>query len=278
SLCRSPEGPHSPSAAPGRPGSTGCASPRDSQRSAVPALLGLDVPDPPGQSPTTSCWTSTWGARSPTSGLTGGSPPTSPCSTVNSSLFSPLLGRFVLVQLRRAVVDSRQRGILVMCLQHSRARLSPDEQLTAEKSFALYCKPVELYNIIQRRAVKNPLFIQRSLLYKIQARRKKRIQLTISLSGSTNTQAQNIFPLYVLLARPTSNLTLEGHSPIYRFSRICSLTSFSEFENKDRTEATFIIPDLKTLSTSRACNLNIIFISCGTVCILREYLFFLLIR
>jgi hypothetical protein len=42
-----------------------------------------------------------------------------------------------------------------MCLQHSRARLSPDEQLAAEKSFALYCKPVELYNIIQRRAVKN---------------------------------------------------------------------------------------------------------------------------
>ncbi|CAL4931057.1 unnamed protein product [Urochloa decumbens] len=152
-----------------------------------------------------------------------------------------------------------------MCLQHSRARLSPDEQLAAEKSFALYCKPVELYNIIQRRAVKNPLFVQRSLLYKIQARRKKRIQLTISLSGCTNTQAQNIFPLYVLLARPTSNITLEGHSPIYRFSRICSLTSFSEFGNKDKTEATFIIPDLKTLSTSRACNLNIIFISCGQV-------------
>jgi len=103
-------------------------------------------------------------------------------------------------------------GTLVMCLQHLRARLSPDEQLAAEKSFALYCKPVELYNIIQRRAVKNvnfilqqesclnivhilflqvivmckcwdtndvryiwqPAFIQRSLLYKIQARRKKR--------------------------------------------------------------------------------------------------------
>ncbi|KAG2535180.1 hypothetical protein PVAP13_9NG098300 [Panicum virgatum] len=152
-----------------------------------------------------------------------------------------------------------------MCLQHLRARLSPDEQLAAEKSFALYCKPVELYNIIQRRAVKNPAFIQRSLLYKIQARRKKRIQITISLSGSTNTHAQNIFPLYVLLTRPTSNITLEGHSPIYRFSRVCLLTSFSEFGNKDKTEATFIIPDLKTLSTSRACNLSIILISCGQI-------------
>jgi hypothetical protein len=41
-----------------------------------------------------------------------------------------------------------------------------------------------------------------------------RIQITISLSGSTNTklQAQNIFPFYVLLARPTSNISLEGVS------------------------------------------------------------------
>jgi len=54
--------------------------------------------------------------------------------------------------------------------------LPPDKQLAAEKSFALYCKPVELYNIIQRRAIKNPPFVQRSLLYKIQARRKKRLQ------------------------------------------------------------------------------------------------------
>ncbi|KAJ1289191.1 hypothetical protein BS78_02G145600 [Paspalum vaginatum] len=151
--------------------------------------------------------------------------------------------------------------------QQPRTALSPEEKLAAEKDLALYCKPVELYNIIQRRAIKNPPFIQRCLLYNIHARRKKRIQITISLSGSTNTelQARNIFPLYVLLARPTSNVSLEGHSPIYRFSRVCLLTSFCEFGNKDNTEATFIIPDVKNLSTSRACNLDIMFISCGQV-------------
>ena len=128
---------------------------------------------------------------------------------------------------------------------------------------------------------------------------QRRIQITISLSGRTNTelQAQNIFPLYVMLARPTSNVSLEGvslalsvcenewwafmsvfkmisiliydpilqHSPIYRFSRVCLLTSFSEFGNKDNSEATFIIPDVKNLSTSPSCNLDIILISCGTV-------------
>ncbi|XBI86145.1 hypothetical protein VPH35_094156 [Triticum aestivum] len=147
--------------------------------------------------------------------------------------------------------------------QQLRARLSPDEQLAAEESFALYCKPVELYNIIQRRAIRNPAFMQRCLHYKIHASQKKRIQITVSLSRSTNTELpeQNIFPLYVLLATPTSNISLEGHSTIYRFSRACLLTAFSEFGNKGRTKATFIIPDIKNISTSRACNLDIILIS-----------------
>uniref|UniRef100_A0A0D9XCA9 Uncharacterized protein n=1 Tax=Leersia perrieri TaxID=77586 RepID=A0A0D9XCA9_9ORYZ len=152
-----------------------------------------------------------------------------------------------------------------MCRHQPRARLSPDEKLAAEESFALYCKPVELYNIIQRRSIKNPAFLQRCLLYKIHARRKKRSLITISLSGGTNKEqrAQNIFPLYVLLARPTNNISLEGHSPIYRFSRACLLSSFHEFGNKDCTEATFVIPDVKNLTTTRACSLDIILISCG---------------
>ncbi|KAM0931591.1 hypothetical protein ACQ4PT_000244 [Festuca glaucescens] len=151
-----------------------------------------------------------------------------------------------------------------MCRQQLRSRLSPDEQLAAEESFALYCKPVELYNIIQRRSIKNPSFLQRCLHYKIHASRKKRIQITVSLSRGANTEwpEQNAFPLYVLLATPTTNISLEGHSPIYRFSRACLLTSFSESGNEDHTKATFTIPDVKNLTTSRACNLNIILISC----------------
>ena len=39
--------------------------------------------------------------------------------------------------------------------QRPRTGLSPDEKLAAEKDLAQYCKPVELYNIIQRRAIKN---------------------------------------------------------------------------------------------------------------------------
>ncbi|VAH24140.1 unnamed protein product [Triticum turgidum subsp. durum] len=150
-----------------------------------------------------------------------------------------------------------------MCRQPSTLELSPDEQLAAEETFKLYCKPVELCNVIQKRALDNPAFLQRCLHYMIQANRKKRIQLTVSLSRGTNTD-HNIFPLYVLLATPTSDsIPLEGHSPIYRFSRACLLTSFTEFASKDHNKATFTIPDVKNIAaTSRACNLSIILIRC----------------
>nr|CAB3493213.1 unnamed protein product [Digitaria exilis] len=85
-------------------------------------------------------------------------------------------------------------GTLVMCLRHSRPHLSPDEQLAAEKDFGLYCKPVEMYNIIQRRTIKNvnfilqlqPTFIQRSLIYKIQSRRKKEVWQVGHVIGGGN--------------------------------------------------------------------------------------------
>ncbi|XP_047054835.1 polycomb group protein EMF2B-like isoform X2 [Lolium rigidum] len=151
------------------------------------------------------------------------------------------------------------------CGQQSRAQLSPDEELTHEECLALYDKPVMLYNIIQQRAIKNPSSLQRCLCYKIEAKRKKRIQISVSISGSANTElpAHGIFPLHVLFARATTNDSLNGHSPVYQFSWASLLTSFSESGNSDHTKATFTIPDLKSFATLQVCNLNIILISCG---------------
>ena len=42
-----------------------------------------------------------------------------------------------------------------MCRQDSRVRLSAEEEMEAEESLSIYCKPVELYNILQRRAIRN---------------------------------------------------------------------------------------------------------------------------
>lgn len=46
-----------------------------------------------------------------------------------------------------------------MCHEdHPRVHLSEEEKMAAEESLEAYCKPVEFYNIIQRRAIKKVLF------------------------------------------------------------------------------------------------------------------------
>lgn len=42
-----------------------------------------------------------------------------------------------------------------MCHQESKVHLSSEEAIAAEESLSVYCKPVELYNILQRRALRN---------------------------------------------------------------------------------------------------------------------------
>ncbi|KAJ6841178.1 polycomb group protein EMBRYONIC FLOWER 2 isoform X7 [Iris pallida] len=154
-----------------------------------------------------------------------------------------------------------------MCRHQSRASLSPEEALAAEESLSVYCKPVELYNILQRRAIQNPSFLQRCLLYKIEAKRKQRIQVTVSLSGNANAEVQmpkNMFPLSVILARPVADMAATEHSTVYRLCRACALNSFSESGMKDQMEANFIIPEMKRLpADAHISNLTIIFISSG---------------
>ena len=60
-----------------------------------------------------------------------------------------------------------------MCYQESQMYLSLEEAAVAEESFSVYCKHVEMYNIIHLRASKHPLFLQKSLSYKIQEKRQR---------------------------------------------------------------------------------------------------------
>ena len=45
-----------------------------------------------------------------------------------------------------------------MCNEDPRVHLSEEEKIAAEESLEAYCKPVEFYNIIQRRAIKKVCF------------------------------------------------------------------------------------------------------------------------
>lgn len=51
-----------------------------------------------------------------------------------------------------------------MCHEDSRVLMSEEEEIAAEESLVAYCKPVELYNILQRRAIRN-VCLSLSLVY-----------------------------------------------------------------------------------------------------------------
>ncbi|KAF9689132.1 hypothetical protein SADUNF_Sadunf01G0059800 [Salix dunnii] len=109
--------------------------------------------------------------------------------------------------------------------------LTADEEIAAEESLSIYCKPVELYNILQRRSIVNPSFLQRCLLYKIQAKNKRRIQMTISMLVTLNgvVRSHNIFPLYVLLARLVSDIgVLEVRMHLFLFPSQMTYTMLLE--------------------------------------------------
>ncbi|KAL2549999.1 Polycomb group protein EMBRYONIC FLOWER 2 [Forsythia ovata] len=153
-----------------------------------------------------------------------------------------------------------------MCRDDPCAHLSLEEQIAAEESLSIYCKPVELYNILQRRAVRNPSFLQRCLRYKIQAKHKKRIKVTISLPATVNDglQIQSLFPLCILLARPVYGPAVVEHSEVYRFKRACLLTTSTGAEGAIQDQATFILPEINKLSAEvKPGSLSILFVSCA---------------
>ncbi|XP_010275448.1 PREDICTED: polycomb group protein EMBRYONIC FLOWER 2 isoform X2 [Nelumbo nucifera] len=161
---------------------------------------------------------------------------------------------------------SHSRPVDQMCRQDSRVHLSAEEAIAAEESLSIYCKPVELYNILQRRALRNPSFLQRCLHYKIQAKRKRRIQMTVSLSGAVNdgVQAHNLLPLYIILARPISDIAAAGNSAVFCLARTCLIVASSEFEGRSQTEANFVLPEIHRLSANeKASILTVLLVSCG---------------
>lgn len=154
-----------------------------------------------------------------------------------------------------------------MCRQEPRVLLSQEEQTAAEESLSVYCKPVELYNILQRRAIKNPSFLQRSLHYKIQEKHKRRVQISISINGALGDglQTQNLFPLYILLARPFSTPNGE-RSSVYHFKRACKLTAFNGAQPKNSTLAKFILPEINKLLTDvKSGSLAMLLVSCADI-------------
>ncbi|XP_011022372.1 PREDICTED: polycomb group protein EMBRYONIC FLOWER 2-like isoform X5 [Populus euphratica] len=144
-----------------------------------------------------------------------------------------------------------------MCREEGRGggggglHLTEEEEIAAEESLSMYCKPVELYNILQRRAIGNPSYLQRCLRYKIQVKNKRRIQMTISMPVTLNgsVQSDNLFPLYILLARLVSKIGVLEYSAVYHFSRPCVLTNFAGVEGSTQAQTNFVLPEMNKLAS-----------------------------
>ncbi|CAA6656495.1 unnamed protein product [Spirodela intermedia] len=166
----------------------------------------------------------------------------------------------------RETTCSRSRTADQMCRQNFRNNLSPEEALAAEESLSVYCKPVELYNILLRRALYNPLFLQRCLRYRIQARHKHRIRITASVSANMSDElhSHNLSPLYILLARPVTETSQAEHTAVYHLCRVCKLHVFNELGRSNQVEANFVVPEVRKLfADMRSRNLTIILVSHG---------------
>ncbi|KAJ4869146.1 Polycomb group protein EMBRYONIC FLOWER 2 [Raphanus sativus] len=135
--------------------------------------------------------------------------------------------------------------------------MSEEEKIAAEESLKAYGKTIELDNILQHRAKKNPLFLQRSLSYQIEAKHQRRIQMTVSLSDT-----QKLFPIYVLLARLVSPKPTAECSAVYKFSRACILTGVLGVDGVSQAQAKFLLPDMNELALeAKSGSLAILFIS-----------------
>ncbi|XP_021721764.1 polycomb group protein EMBRYONIC FLOWER 2-like isoform X2 [Chenopodium quinoa] len=149
------------------------------------------------------------------------------------------------------------------CRQDSRVHLSAEEEIAAEESLSAYCKPVELYNILQRRARRNPLFLQRSLHYKVQTRHHRRIQMTVSLSGALDDglQMRSLCPMHIILAKALSDTSDVEHSAVYRYTKARLLTS-PRTEGGNVARVKFILPEMnKLVREAKSGSLFILFVS-----------------
>ncbi|KAL8151299.1 hypothetical protein V2J09_021107 [Rumex salicifolius] len=133
--------------------------------------------------------------------------------------------------------------------QDTQVHLSAEEEIAAEQGLTAYCKPVEFYNILQLRANRNPLFLQRCLRYKIEAKHCKRLKVTISLSDISHDglPIQSLFPLHVMLARRVPDPLTTEYPAVFRYSKVHILRSSSMIERKT-SQTSFILPEMDRLA------------------------------
>ncbi|BBN11536.1 polycomb protein SUZ12 [Marchantia polymorpha subsp. ruderalis] len=171
------------------------------------------------------------------------------------------------MDLRRDIVIPRDLS------SRSRDHISTadDEDIAAEESLSHYCKPVELYNIIQKRLARQPLFLQRCLSYKISAAHQRSMKMTVAATGFSNSRGsawgtlakvsgkelgsndlvfgRQSYSVLVMVTSPVKDLTKEGQFA-YRLRKpkvlVVGQCSDTDVESS-QSSVTFILPETRKL-------------------------------
>ncbi|KAL2624470.1 hypothetical protein R1flu_008715 [Riccia fluitans] len=174
------------------------------------------------------------------------------------------------MDLREDIVIPRD---LSNCSKDHFSTFDDEENIAAEESLSDYCKPVELYNIIQKRLTRQPLFLQRCLSYKISATRQRSMRMTLTATGFSNSRGliwnaspkatgkglssgnfvtgQQTCYLLVMVTSPVKALTKEGQFA-YRLRKQKTLVlgqcANSEVESAPpQSSVSFILPETRKL-------------------------------
>ncbi|KAJ0043007.1 hypothetical protein Pint_17160 [Pistacia integerrima] len=126
--------------------------------------------------------------------------------------------------------SSYSRSTDQMCREDSRAHLTAEEEIAAEESLSIYCKPVEFYNILQRRAIGSVMLLISIISSKM-----------FELPNSRKAQKEYGFLICIYYSKIK-------YSAEYRFNRACILTNFTGVEGSTQVQANFILPDITKLA------------------------------
>ncbi|CAM9002494.1 unnamed protein product [Rhodiola kirilowii] len=138
-----------------------------------------------------------------------------------------------------------------MCHQNSCVHSPAEEASIAEDSLMIYCKPVELYNILHRRSLKNPSFLQRCLGYRRRGKSEKRLQMNISLpdAATEGMTAPNLSSFYLLVTKPESNTEQLGEQDSVSYF-LTRAYKFVLSEGGGEVKTSLILPRINVLSRS----------------------------
>ncbi|QCE05462.1 hypothetical protein DEO72_LG9g465 [Vigna unguiculata] len=108
-----------------------------------------------------------------------------------------------------------------------------------------------------------PIFLQRCLRHKIEAKHKRRIQMTVCLKKII-TNGKSVFPMYVCLARRVTDRGISTDRVVYHIGRIFVFRG--DVDLNSAVQVKFTLPEMNKLAKEAISDtIDLLFLSAATV-------------